>query len=212
MLCGWRQDVSTRTRSASRSRRNPVMRGSADQVRRRMEHSSGPNRPAGRRRPPRPELHREPGRRPPQGVDSRRSGDTLVPLHGADTTIGDQGRRRGGLAPARRAVLPMWAGAEQPDAAAGAVATTLQTVVRTAGRRGRPSLEPAPRPGMAASLADTFHALCDEAAPDALAALLAEYRSGRRPPVPIRGARGRTAPAGERREARGPTAWARWLA
>ena len=36
------------------------------------------------------------------------------------------------------------------------------------------ALEPAPRPG-AAPLADTFHALCDEAAPDALAALLAEF-------------------------------------
>jgi hypothetical protein len=36
------------------------------------------------------------------------------------------------------------------------------------------ALEPAPRPG-AASLADTFHALCHEAAPEALAALLAEF-------------------------------------
>ena len=36
------------------------------------------------------------------------------------------------------------------------------------------ALEPAPRPG-AASLADTFHALCHEAAPAPLAALLAEY-------------------------------------
>ena len=35
-------------------------------------------------------------------------------------------------------------------------------------------LEPAPRPGLA-PLADTFHALCHEAAPAALAALLAEY-------------------------------------
>ena len=35
-------------------------------------------------------------------------------------------------------------------------------------------LEPAPRPG-GAPLADTFHSLCDEAAPDALAALLAEF-------------------------------------
>ena len=39
---------------------------------------------------------------------------------------------------------------------------------------GSPALEPAPRPG-AASLADTFHALCHEAAPEALAALLAEF-------------------------------------
>lgn len=36
------------------------------------------------------------------------------------------------------------------------------------------ALEPAPRPG-GAPLADTFHALCGEAAPDALAALLAEF-------------------------------------
>jgi len=36
------------------------------------------------------------------------------------------------------------------------------------------ALEPAPRRG-GAPLADTFHALCGEAAPDALAALLAEF-------------------------------------
>ena len=36
------------------------------------------------------------------------------------------------------------------------------------------ALEPAPRPDVT-PLADTFHALCDEAAPDALAALLAEF-------------------------------------
>lgn len=68
--------------------------------------------------------------------------------------------------------LPMWAGAEQPDIPP---APRHYVGLSSALLGVEPAvLEPAPRPGMA-PLADTFHALCDEAAPDALAALLAEY-------------------------------------
>ena len=69
--------------------------------------------------------------------------------------------------------LPVWAGAEQPGAPPAPrdylrLSSALLGVEAAA-------LEPAPRPG-AAPLADTFHALCDEAASAALAALLAEFR------------------------------------
>ena len=68
--------------------------------------------------------------------------------------------------------FPVWAGAEQPGVPPAPhdylrLSSALLGVEAAA-------LEPAPRPG-AAPLADTFHALCDEAAPDALAALLAEF-------------------------------------
>ena len=69
--------------------------------------------------------------------------------------------------------LPVWAGAEQPGMPPAPrdyqrLSSALLGIEAAA-------LEPAPRPG-AVPLADTFHALCDEAAPDALAALLAEFR------------------------------------
>ena len=69
--------------------------------------------------------------------------------------------------------LPMWAGAEQPDLPP---APRDYANLSSALLGVEPAvLKPALRPGMA-PLADTFHALCDEAAPDALSALLAEYR------------------------------------
>ena len=69
--------------------------------------------------------------------------------------------------------LPVWAGSEQ----AAADAAPDDYVRLSAALLGvRPAvLDPAARPGLPA-LADTFHALCAEAAPDALGALLAEYR------------------------------------
>ena len=68
--------------------------------------------------------------------------------------------------------LPIWARAEQPSTPAApsdyiSLSSALLGVEPTV-------LEPAARPGTP-PLADTFHALCDEAAPAALAALLAEY-------------------------------------
>ncbi len=67
--------------------------------------------------------------------------------------------------------LPVWANAEQPAARTAPhdyirLSSALLGVEPTV-------LEPPPRAG-AAPLADTLHALCREAAPDALAALLAE--------------------------------------
>ena len=67
--------------------------------------------------------------------------------------------------------IPVWAGAEQPR---GRSAPRDYERLSSA-LLGVDELEPAPRPG-GARLADTFHALCDEAAPDALAALSAEFR------------------------------------
>ena len=68
--------------------------------------------------------------------------------------------------------LPLWARAEQPATRSAprdyiSLSSALLGVEPTA-------LEPAAPPGTP-PLADTFHALCDEAAPAALAALLAEY-------------------------------------
>ena len=68
--------------------------------------------------------------------------------------------------------IPVWAGAEQP-AAPSAPRDYLRLSSALLGVEAA-ALEPAPRPGVA-PLADTFHALCDEAAPDALAVLLTEF-------------------------------------
>ena len=68
--------------------------------------------------------------------------------------------------------LPGWAGAEQPGvppAPRDYVRLSSALLGIEAG-----ALEPAPPAGVP-PLADTFHALCDEAAPDALAALLSEF-------------------------------------
>lgn len=71
--------------------------------------------------------------------------------------------------------LPVWAKAEQQDLPPAPrdylrLSSALLGVETAA-------LEPAPRPN-ATPLADTFHALCNEAAPDALAALQAEFAQG----------------------------------
>ena len=69
--------------------------------------------------------------------------------------------------------LPVWTRAEQPGLPpAPRDYVSLSSALLGAGAS---ALEPAPRPN-AAPLADTFHALCNEAAPDALATLRAEYR------------------------------------
>lgn len=68
--------------------------------------------------------------------------------------------------------LPVWAGAEQPG-----VPPAPRDYLRLSSALlgvDAATLEPALRPGVA-PLVDTFHALCDDAAPDALAALLAEF-------------------------------------
>ena len=68
--------------------------------------------------------------------------------------------------------LPVWAGAEQPDVPPAPrdyvrLSSALLGVEPTA-------LEPPPRAGVP-PLADMYHALCDEAAPAGLAALMAQY-------------------------------------
>ena len=68
--------------------------------------------------------------------------------------------------------LPVWTGAGQPGVPSGP-RDYLQLSSALLGVEAA-ALEPTPRPDVA-PLADTFHALCDEAAPDALAALLAEF-------------------------------------
>ncbi len=68
--------------------------------------------------------------------------------------------------------IPVWSRAEQSGAST-APSDYLRLSSALLGVEAA-ALEPAPRPG-AASLADTFHALCDEAAPDALTALLEEF-------------------------------------
>ena len=78
--------------------------------------------------------------------------------------------------------LPVWARAEQP----GVPSAPRDYLRLSSALLGIEALEPAPRPD-GARLADTFHALCDEAAPDALAALLAEFGQA--------AARGAAAPA-----------------
>ena len=102
--------------------------------------------------------------------------------------------------------LPLWAEAEQPGTPAAPrdyvrLSATLLGVEPTI-------IEPAARPGIA-PLADAFHALCDEAAPAALAALLAAYgeaaAAGAEPPVIAR----RLLAAGERPRSDGVGAVAR---
>ena len=68
--------------------------------------------------------------------------------------------------------LPAWAGAEQPGLPP-APRDYLRLSSALLGIEAD-ALEPAPRAGVP-PLADTFHTLCDEAAPDALTALLAEF-------------------------------------
>lgn len=67
--------------------------------------------------------------------------------------------------------LPIWAGTGQPDVppAPGNYVRLSSALLGV----GATALEPAARPDPP-PLADTFHALCGEAAPEALAALLAE--------------------------------------
>ena len=68
--------------------------------------------------------------------------------------------------------LPGWTGAEQPGVPPAPRDYMRLSSALLGIETG--ALEPAPRAG-GPTLADTFHALCDEAAPDALAALLAEF-------------------------------------
>ena len=68
--------------------------------------------------------------------------------------------------------IPVWAKAEQSPAPS-APRDYLRLSSALLGVESA-VMESVPRPGVA-PLADTFHALCDEAAPDALAELLAEF-------------------------------------
>ena len=103
--------------------------------------------------------------------NSERSSDTLVPnMTLTRRSVIKGAGAAGSLLLAGR--LPMWARAEQPAAPPAPrdylrLSSALLGVEPTV-------LEPAPRPGVA-SLADTFHALCSEASPDALSALLTEF-------------------------------------
>ena len=104
-------------------------------------------------------------------VGSERSGDRLVPK----TVLTRRTVIKGAGATGSLLLvggLPVWVRAEQPDVPP-APRDYLRLSSALLGVEAA-VLEPVPRPD-AAPLADTFHALCDEAAPDALAAVLAEF-------------------------------------